>query len=156
MTPHLPRERNMIVRNETEIVRDIQRVVREQMDARGIALKVVAAASGIPYSTLCSYFPGNERGYVPKTPAELPLSAIRKLAGAIPDDLLNLLVPDGWAWVRVPAGIDYDEVAGWAEAFNACKLAAHRADSECQEQIGPNERTELDSIVVAFPGCAAA
>jgi hypothetical protein len=136
------------MRDETEILRDIQRVVREQLDARGIALKVVAAASHIPYSTLCSYFPGNERGSTPKTPAELPLSAARSLAGAIPDDLLNLLVPEAWAWVRVPVGIDYDEFSAGCREFINCKDKAHHPESEAGRDIGPSEDRELSSKVV--------
>ena len=133
------------------IMRDVQRTIREQLIARGIALKFVAAKSGIPFPTLCTYFPGNERGAEPREPVQLPSGALYKLCGVIPDDLLNLLMPDGFAIVRVPSGIDYDEISRWAHDFNAKKLAAHHADSECQEQIGPTERSELDAIVVAFP-----
>lgn len=133
------------------IVRGRQLAIRRELDRRQIPLKAVSFDSGIPYPTLISYFP--QEGS--REPAMLPASAIYSLFGAIPGDLLNQLVPEGWAIVRVPEGIDYDQIADWAEAFNAKKLAAHRADSECREQIGPNEKAELDSIVVAFPGKAA-
>jgi hypothetical protein len=99
------------MRDSSTIMRGIQRVIREQLDERGIALKVVSAGSGIPYATLCSYFPGNERGSAEKQPAQLPGGAIYALCGAIPNDLLNLLFPDGWALVQVPTDADYDKVS---------------------------------------------
>lgn len=139
----------------TEIVRDIQRVVREKLDLRKISLKVISAKSDIPYSTLCTYFPGNERGAEPRQPTQIPHGAVYNLYGVIPDDLLNLLCPEGFAIVRVPKGINHDDICEWAETFTAKKLAAHRKDSEHQEAIGPNERQELNDIVVAFPGRVA-
>ncbi len=133
------------------VVRGRQLVMRREMDRRGISMKAVSFDSGIPYSTLLSYFPGEKDA----TPALMPVSAQYCLCGAVPDDILSLLLPDGRLIVRIPEAIDHDEIAAWAEEYNARKLAAHRADSECQEQIGPTERRELDSIVVAFPGKAA-
>jgi hypothetical protein len=133
------------------LVRDRQLVMRREMDRRGISMKAVSFDSGIPYSTLLSYFPGEKDA----VPAQLSASAQFALCGAIPDDILSLLLPDGRLIVRVPEAIDHDEIAAWAETFAAAKLAAHRADSECQEQIGPTEKKALDSIVVAFPGKAA-
>jgi hypothetical protein len=72
------------MRDDVTIMRNIQRTIREQLDERGISLKVVAANSQIPYPTLCSYFPGNERGAVEKLPAQLPAGALYSLCGAIP------------------------------------------------------------------------
>lgn len=136
------------MRDSSTIMRDAQRAIREQLDERGIALKVVSATSKIPYSTLCSYFPGNERGSIPKQPAELPAGAIYSLHGAIPDDLLNLLSPDGWAIVRVPAGLDYDEISSGCREFIDAKERAHHPESEAGRDLGPNEQDDLGDKVV--------
>lgn len=116
----------------------------------GLTLKAISLDSGIPYSTLRSYAGNNGET------AEMPVSALYKLVGIIPDELLSLLLPDGRSIVRIPENIDHDAIAQWAETYNAKKLAAHRADSECQEQIGPSEKADLDNTVVQFPGSAAA
>jgi hypothetical protein len=129
----------MIPRDDVTIMRSIQRTIREQLDERGISLKVVAADSRIPYATLCSYFPGNERGTVEKQPAQLPASAIYGLCGALPDDLLNLLLPEGFAIVRVPSGLDYDEISAGCREFIDAKERAHHPDSEDGREIGPGE-----------------
>ena len=138
------------MRDKSDIIRERQLAIARELKRRGIALKVLAYDSGIKYDTLCSYFPGGER-----QPAEMPCSAAFALCGVLPDDLLNLLCPDNYALVRVPSGIDHDDICEWAEMFTAKKLAAHRADSEHEERIGPNEKAELDAVVVAFPGKAA-
>lgn len=138
----------MIMADGTTIMRGIQRVIREQLDQRGISLKLVSADSRIPYATLCSYFPGNERGIVERVPAQLPAGAIYSLCGAIPDDLLNLLLPEGYAIVRVPSGIDYDEISAGCRDFIDAKERAHHPESEAGRDIGPNEDTELSSKVV--------
>lgn len=134
--------------NAADIMRRRQRAIRRELDRRGIHLKVVSFDSGIPYSTICSYFPGNERGFAEKQPAEMPTGAMYALCGAIPDDLLNLLMPEGYAVVRVPAGVDYDEISERCRDFMASKDRAHHPESEAGRDIGPNERSELDSKVV--------
>lgn len=142
------------MRNETEIMRSVQRAIRMGLDERGISLKVVSFESRIPYSTLCSYFPGNERGSVERAPVELPGSAIRRLCGAIPDDLLNLLAPDGFAIVRVPVGIDYDEVSKGCRDFLAAKEEAHHPESEAGREIGPGECKQLRGHVAKLKAVA--
>lgn len=136
------------MRDSSTIMRDVQRTIREKLDERGIALKLVSARSQIPYSTLCSYFPGNERGTVPKQPAEMPAGALYSLCGAIPDDLLNLLLPEGWAIVRVPSGIDYDDISTACRDFIDTKERAHHPDSEAGRDIGPGEEADLSTKVV--------
>lgn len=117
---------------------------------RGLTLKAISLDAGIPYNTLRSY-----AGSGCET-AEMPVGALRKLIGVIPDDLLSLLLPDGRSIVQVPEDIDHDEIARWAETFAARKLAAHRADSPMGPEIAPCEDKDLRGIVVSFPGSAAA
>lgn len=134
--------------SETNLVREHQRAIRREMDRRGIALKAVSFDSGIPYSTLCAYFPGNERGFAEKKAVELPVGALYRLFGAIPDDLLNILLPDGYAIVRVPAGIDYDDISSACRDFIDAKDQFHHPESEAGRDIGPTEATELAGKVV--------
>lgn len=141
--------------NENNIVRERQRLIRREMTKRGILVKQVQLDGGWnDPSTVQSYFPAK----ADQVPATMSVAALYRLIdrGALPIDLLSLLMPAGFALVRMPEGIDHDEVAAWAEGYAARKMAAHRADSECQEQIGPNEKQELDNIVVAFPAGIAA
>lgn len=56
--------------------------------------------------------------------------------------------------MRAPEGIDHDAISDWAEHYTAKKLAAHRKDSECAEQLGPKELADLNSTVAAFPVAA--
>ena len=141
----------MIARDESSIVRDLQLAIRRELDRRGTSLKVIGMDSGIPYSTLLSYFPG-ERDAVPHA---MPVAALRKLTGHIPPDLLSLLLPDGWAIVRVPELVDHDVLCDLAEAYAREKLAAHRADSECAERLGPGELDRLNRKVVELRSVAA-
>lgn len=131
------------MRDSSTIMRERQLTIRRELDRRGVALKAVSFDSGIPYSTLCSYFPGGEQ-----QPAELPGGAIYSLFGAIPDDLLNLLSPDGWATVRVPAGVDYDEVSSVCREFIDAKERFHHPESEAGRDIGPGEGKALGKTVV--------
>ena len=136
--------------DDVEIIRDLQRTIREKLDDRRITLKHIAAKSGIPLPTLSSYFPGNEHGKVPRTPAQLPASAIKRLCGVLPDDLLNLLFPDGFAIVRIPEGVDYDEVSAICRDFIDTKEKAHHPESEAGRDIGPNENATLGAKVTVL------
>ncbi len=133
---------------QSDMMRDRQRTIRKQLDARGVSLKAVSFDSGIPYSTLCTYFPGNERGFAEKKPAEMPVGAFYSLFGAIDDDLLNLLLPEGYAVVQVPRGIDYDAISELARDFIDAKDRAHHPESEAGRDIGPNEEADLGAKVV--------
>lgn len=134
------------------IVRDRQLVVRREMDRRGISLKAVSLDSGISYSTIVSYFPG-ERD---RQPATLGGAALFTLCAtkALPLDLLSLILPDGLQIVHGPEEIDHDEFETLARDYLATKGKAHRADSEAGAEIGPNERAELDRKVVQLKAAA--
>lgn len=113
----------------------------------GLTLKVISMDSGLGYDSLRNYASGD---------TIMPITALDALVGVIPNQLLSILLPDGFQIVRVSEEINHDEIAEWAEHYAATKLAAHRADSECQEQIGPSEKRDLDNAVVQFPGGRAA
>lgn len=131
------------MRDVRNIIRDRQLAIRRELDRRGKALKVIAYDSGIEYDTLISYFPGGDR-----KPAELPSSALYSLCGIIPDDLMNLLCPEGYAIVQVPHDTDFDAINQHCMDFLAEKAAAHHPDSEAGVAIGPGEQDRLASKVV--------
>jgi hypothetical protein len=128
-----------------DIVRERQLAIRRELDRRQIPLKVISYDSGIPYPTLLTYFPGGER-----QPAEMPSSAVYSLCGVIPDDLLNLLCPKGYAVVPVPDDVDYDAINQHCMDFLSEKSAAHHPESEAGRDIGPNEHARLSAKVVTL------
>jgi transcriptional regulator with XRE-family HTH domain len=111
----------------------------------GLTLKAISLDSGIPYSTL--------RGYAGHSgePTEMPISAVAKLVGVIPDELLSLLLPEGRAIVAVPSEIDHDEIERAILDYAATKSEFHRPESECGRDLGPTELATLDSKVVRLP-----
>lgn len=119
----------------TTIIRQRQLVMRREMDRRGIALKAVSFDSGVPYATLLSYFPMEGS----RDPAVMPVSALYSLVGALPDDILSLLLPDGRLIVRVPEAVDHDEIAADMQDYLRWKQAAHHPESEAGREIGPTE-----------------
>lgn len=144
----LTRKVETIMCDGSTIIRERQLAVRRELDRRGIALKVVGFDSKIPYATLLSYFP------LDKQPAQIPGGALFQLYGAIPDDLMSLLVPQGWAVVRMPDGIDYDQVSSLCREFIDAKDKAHHPDSEAGRDIGPSENAVLAGNVVKLAAVA--
>lgn len=140
-------EKNVIVRDTTTIVRERQLVIRRELDRRGVSLKAVAFDSGLPYSTVVSYFPG-ERD---KEPHTLSAAALFALCGVLPYDLLSLVLPDGFQIVRVPEGVNLDECADYFADFLAEKNAAHHPESEAGRDLGPNETERLTAKIVQLP-----
>lgn len=136
------------------IVRERQLVIRREMDRRGISLKAVSLDSGIPYPTIVSYFPGEKD----RQPATLSGAAIFALAqsGALPLDLLSLVLPDGFQIIHAPEDLDHDALCELAADYVAEKHRAHHPESEAGRDIGPGEHRELTRRVVQMVGSAAA
>lgn len=134
------------MRDNVVIVRERQLGIRREIDRRGIALKIVAADSRIPYETLLTYFP--QEGS--REPAQIPGGAIYSLCEgeALPADLLSLLLPNGWQVVRVPEGIDHDKVAELGADYLTAKNASHHPESEAGRDIGPHEAAALTRKLV--------
>jgi hypothetical protein len=125
----------------TTIIRQRQLAIRRELDRRAVHLKAVSFDSGIPYPTLLSYFPAEGS----RDPAVMPVSALYCLIGAVPDDLLSLLLPDGRVIVQVPAEVDHDEAANAMQDFLIAKAASHHPESEAGREIGPTEDRALRS-----------
>lgn len=137
-----------------EILKQRQCAMRREMDRRGIALKAVSFDSGLPYSTLLSYFP-QEGG---REPAIMSVEAQYALAekDALPADILSLLLPSGKLIVTVAENVDHDEADRACREFSAAKAAAHHPDSEAGRDIGPNEDKALRAKFTVIQGSAAA
>lgn len=138
--------------NIVSIIKDRQCAMRRELDRRGIALKAVSFDSGIPYSTLLSYFP-EEGG---KEPAQLPASAQYLLCGVIPDDVLSLLLPSDRKIVRVPEDIDHDEMASAMRQYLAAKDATHHPESPAKRDIADCEDQHLRGLLTVVAGGIAA
>ncbi len=142
----------MILPDGNTIVRERQLAIRREMDRRGLSLKAIAMDSGLPYSSVVSYFPG-ERD---REPATMPCSALFKLCGVLPADLISLLLPVGFAIVRVPEAIDHDELAADFDTYLRAKMDAHHPASEAGRDIGPTEGSTLTTLAVIAGGKVAA
>jgi hypothetical protein len=106
----------------------------------GLSIKAIGLDSGIPYTTVRTYAAGE---------AVMPVTALVKLVGVIPDGLLSqLLDPASRCIVRIPAGVDYDEVSSACRAFIDHKEQAHHPESEAGRDIGPGEQESLGKKVV--------
>jgi hypothetical protein len=121
------------------VLKSRQCSMRREMDRRGITMKAVSFDSGIPYSSLLSYFP-NEGSH---DPALMPVSVQYALCGVIPEDILSQLLPEGRRIVRVPEALDHDEIAEAMMEFLAEKERAHHPLSEAGREIGPGEDNVL-------------
>lgn len=129
----------------TEQVKDRQkRVFRIACDpARyGLTKKAISAESEIGYDSICDYANGE---------TEMSLSAMVRLIGVLPNELLSLLLPEGQAIVAIPDGIDHDELAGAMQDYLLTKGQAHREDSPAGPAIADCEREVLDRKVVMLP-----
>lgn len=137
-----------------EILKQRQCAMRREMDRRGIALKAVSFDSGIPYSTLLSYFP-QEGG---REPAIMSVEAQYALADkdALPSDILSLLLPAGKMIVTVPENVDHDEADRACREYADAKAAAHHPESEAGREIGPNEDKLLRGKLTLIQGSVAA
>lgn len=133
--------------DENTIVRERQRLIRREMNRRGIAIKAVQLDGGWKDpSTVLSYFPADKD----KVPATMSVASLYRLltTKALPADLLSLMLPDGFAIVQVPEGIDYDDMAAGCLDYAAEHARARHPESECGVDIGPQEDIALGAKVV--------
>lgn len=136
--------------DENNIVRDRQRFIRREMDRRGISIKQVQLDGGWETSsTVLSYFPADRL----KEPAVMSVAALYRLLQrkALPAALLSTLLPDNFAIVRLPEGVDFDELADEFTEFLRTKNEFHHPESEAGRDLGPTERARLSEKVVQLP-----
>lgn len=115
----------------------------------GLTLKAISLDSGIPYNTVRSYAgSGCEI-------AEMPVSALRKLVGVVPDELLSLLLPDGRTIVRLPDGVDLDDFEDACRDFLDTKCKAHHENSPAGRELSDCEHEALACKVIPLRSAAA-
>lgn len=92
---HMHRDRQM---------RDRQKRLRAIMDREKLSLKTVSLQSGIPHTSLRSYFPTQKETLFecePPEPVLMPVSVLVCLFGVIPDEWLSVLTePEGRVFVK--------------------------------------------------------
>lgn len=121
----------------THELREAQKnVFRVAMDPRrhGLTMKAIEAFSGLPYETLRTYASGN---------AIMPLSALCKLCGVLPTELLSVLLPGEFRIVETHPDINHASLAAKASDFTMSYVAARDPGSECGSDIGPGEAADL-------------
>ena len=100
----------------------------------GLTLKAIGIDTGIPYSTLRTYADGSSM---------MPIDALYKLCGVIPDELLSLLLPEGRCIVTQSDDDDHDGMASRCMDFAAELQRARHPESEAGVDIGPGEHNVL-------------
>lgn len=123
--------------NISQITKDMQERMFRVALSRGLTFKAISLESGIPLSTLRTYSGTNG------ATAEMPVSALRKLLGVMPDDLLSMLLPETHALVRVPDGVNHDEFEEAARAYLVEKARSHHPDSPGGREISECEERSL-------------
>ena len=118
------------------VVMDTQaRIFRLAERDHGLTRKAISLDSGIAYDSICNYAKGE---------TQMPVSALYALIGVIPNELLSLLLPTGFAIVRAPDGLDHDELETAARDYLAAKGAAHHPNSPAGREISACEQAALD------------
>lgn len=130
------------MRDESNIVRERQKLIRREIDRRGISIKAIQLDGGwSDSSTVLSYFPADEKAQ----PAVMSIASFYRLIErkALPLDLLSTLLPNGFTIVRVPENVDHDEISAAVQDYLKTKEDAHRPESEAGREIGPIEDETL-------------
>lgn len=135
--------------DESTIMRETLHAIRLELDRRRLPLKVCAAKAGVGYSTFLSWFPADGTPQIPS------LAYLGGLARALPADLFDLLLPDGFHMAPCPEHVDYDEFAKGCMAFLADKEAAHHPDSPEGRDLADCEKSKLDMKIVPLRGKVA-
>jgi hypothetical protein len=136
-----------------KIVRERQKAIRRQIDKRGLAIKAIHLdGEWENSSTVLSYFPGREE----VEPAVMSTAALYRLFKALPVDLLAMMLPEGFTIVRVPEGIDHDEIAEAVRDYLTAKDRAHHPDSPAGRDIADCEDDDLRAKFAVVVGGRAA
>lgn len=135
--------------HDSDITATQERIFRIALRG-GLTLKAISLDADIPYNTIRSYAGSG------CATAEMPVSAMRKLCGVIPDELLSLLLPDGRQIIRAPESIDHDALSEHLRDWLAEKDHAHHPESPGGREISDCEDAKLrDKLTVIAGGIAA-
>lgn len=138
----------MLKRDITHVTRETQERIFRVCQDRGLTLAAISAESGVPLSTLRTYAGLNG------ATAVMGVDKLYMLIGIVPDELLSLLLPPLRAIVRVPDGLDHDEIEKAARDFLACKGEAHHPDSPGGREISDCEHAALTGRAVRLRAVA--
>lgn len=105
----------------------------------GLSLQRISLDSGIPYNTIRSYAGHNG------APTMMPISAVNKLAGVIPDHLLSHLLFPSCRFITEASAdeSDHDGFAGNCIDFAASYQRSRHPESEDGIKISKRESEEL-------------
>ncbi len=146
---------NKIIPDFDTIVRERQKAIRREIERRGIAIKAIQFDAGWDHpSTVLSYFPADPL----KDPSTMSVANLYRLleTKALTAELLTMLLPDGYAIVQVPEGVDYDEADKACRDVVSYKAATHLPHSECGREIGPGEAKQLANKIAVLRATVAA
>lgn len=125
---------------DSDMMRELQLAARHEMDDTGKPLKVFASKARIKEPTFMSYFK------LEGIRAVMPVTALRKLCGVLPESTLSLFLPDGFQIVRSPGAVDYDLLGEKCAQFAALKNEVHCVDSPAQREISDCEEERLTAL----------
>lgn len=111
-----------------------ERMFRLAERDNGLSLKAISLDSGIPYDTIRSY--AGHKG----SQAMMPVSAVNKLAGVIPDDLLSHLFEPSDRHLAENGDEDFDADALGRETAG---FTAEYVDAKSDGVVTPIERSRL-------------
>jgi hypothetical protein len=141
------------MRDASDIVRDRQKLIRREIDRRGISIKAIQLDGGwSDSSTVLSYFPASDEAQ----PAVMSVASLYRLmeGHALPLDLLSVLLPDGFTIVRVPENVDHDEISELVQDYLREKERAHHPDSPAGRDIAQCEDDKLRGKVAHLKAVA--
>jgi hypothetical protein len=103
---------------------------------KGFSQELIHSETGLPTTSLSDWANGKAK-----------MSLVGMLAIAeIPDfplELLSLIMPANITLVRVPEGVDHDDLAECFHDYLQAKERAHHPESEAGREIGPGEHNVL-------------
>ena len=111
--------------------------------------KEIAEDAGIHVNSVGNYSRGE---------TVMGLAAFYKLCGVMPNELLSMLLPPGFALVRIPENLNHDDAMRVITEFSMLKMAAHCADSPAGPEISECEdlalREKWTQVVAQMAGDA--
>jgi hypothetical protein len=115
-----------------------ERIFRLAARDYGLSLKTISLESGIPYNTIRAYAAHNGEQ------AMMPIAALLKLVGVLPDELLShLLEPVGRIIDRPSEDGDHDATVQNCIDFVTRKQRAHHPESPAGVEIADCEDQDL-------------
>lgn len=123
-------------------IRETQVRIGRIAEKNGTSLKAISLDSGIPYNTVRSYFSQEHDAAI----HIMPVTALVKLIGVIPDEWLSLLFDIGGRVLTVPNAADHDELAATCISFAGEHARARHPESEEGVAISANEDRALRSV----------